>query len=136
MANEKIAHMNQLANQTLGLFDIITGMDQSEGDQRRRDYNNQISFNIEKMYKIFDEFYSSSANQSLTGQFTGFELAIKDETGSSLLKTVMRKATTDDIFDDSGKVPSATSTLATNKGLIPNIHALNSDTHTLRIQYE
>ena len=23
-----------------------------------------------------------------------------------------------------------------NKALIPNIHALNSDTHTLRIQYE
>ena len=116
MANEKIAHLNQLANQTLGLFDIITGMDQSEGDQRRRDYNNQISFNIEKMYKIFDEFYSSSANQSLTGQFTGFELAIKDETGSSLLKTVMRKATTDDIFDDSGKVRSATSMMVTNDG--------------------
>ena len=106
MANEKIAHLNQLANQTLGLFDIIVGMDQSDGDQRRRDYNNQISFNIEKMYKIFDEFYSSSSNQSLTGQFTGFELAIKDETGSNLLKTVMRKATNHDIFDDSGKVRS------------------------------
>ena len=108
MANEKIAHLNQLANQTIGLFDIIAGMDQSEGDQRRRDYNNQISFNIEKMYKILDEFYSTSSNQSLTGEFTGFELAIKDETDSNLLKTVMRKATNDDIFDESGKVRSAT----------------------------
>ena len=113
LANEKIAHLNQLANQTLGLFDIIVGMDQSDGDQRRRDYNNQISFNIEKMYKIFDEFYSSSSNQSLTGQFTGFELAIKDETGSNLLKTVMRKATNHDIFDDSGKVRSTTLILMT-----------------------
>lgn len=108
MANEKIAHLNQLANQTLGLFDIIAGMDQSESDQRKRDYNNQISFNIEKMYKIFDEFYSTSSNQSLTGEFTGFELAVKDETDSNLLKTVMRKATNDDIFDESGKVRSAT----------------------------
>ena len=106
MANEKIAHLNQLANHTIGLFDIIAGMDQSEGDQRRRDYNNQISFNIEKMYKILDEFYSTSSNQSLTGEFTGFELAIKDETDSNLLKTVMRKATSDDIFDETGKVRS------------------------------
>ena len=113
LANEKIAHLNQLANQTLGLFDIIAGMDQSDGDQRRRDYNNQISFNIEKMYKIFDEFYSSSSNQSLTGQFSGFELAIKDETDSNLLKTVMRKATNHDIFDDSGKVCSTTLMLVT-----------------------
>ena len=104
LANEKMACLNQLANQTLGLFDVITGIEQSDGDQRRRDYNNQISFNIEKMYKIFDEFYSSSSNQSLTGKFTGFELAIKDESGSNLLKTAMRKATTDDIFDESGKV--------------------------------
>ena len=114
LANEKIAHLNQLANQTLGLFDIIAGMDQSDGDQRRRDYNNQISFNIEKMYKIFDEFYSSSSNQSLTGQFSGFELAIKDETDSNLLKTVMRKATNHDIFDDSGKVLSTTLMLVTS----------------------
>ena len=114
LANEKIAHLNQLANQTLGLFDIIAGMDQSDGDQRRRDYNNQISFNIEKMYKIFDEFYSSSSNQSLTGQFSGFELAIKDETDSNLLKTVMRKATNQDIFDDSGKVRSTTLMLVTS----------------------
>ena len=114
MANEKIAHLNQLANQTIGLFDIIAGMDQSEGDQRRRDYNNQISFNIEKMYKIFDEFYSTSSNQSLTGEFTGFELAIKDETDSNLLKTVMRKATSDDIFDETGKVRSIILMLVTS----------------------
>ena len=95
-------------------------MDQSDGDQRRRDYNNQISFNIEKMYKIFDEFYSSSSNQSLTGQFTGFELAIKDETGSNLLKTVMRKATNHDIFDDSGKVRSNKWMLVTGFG--PGFH--------------
>ena len=114
MANEKIAHLNQLANQTIGLFDIIAGMDQSEGDQRRRDYNNQISFNIEKMYKIFDEFYSTSSNQSLTGEFTGFELAIKDETDSNLLKTVMRKATSDDIFDETGKVISIILMLVTS----------------------
>ena len=106
--------MNQLANQTIGLFDIIAGMDQSEGDQRRRDYNNQISFNIEKMYKIFDEFYSTSSNQSLTGEFTGFELAIKDETDSNLLKTVMRKATSDDIFDETGKVRSIILMLVTS----------------------
>lgn len=106
--------MNQLANQTIGLFDIIAGMDQSEGDQRRRDYNNQISFNIEKMYKIFDEFYSTSSNQSLTGEFTGFELAIKDETDSKLLKTVMRKATSDDIFDETGKVISIILMLVTS----------------------
>ena len=114
MANEKIAHLNQLANQTIGLFDIIAGMDQSEGDQRRRDYNNQISFNIEKMYKILDEFYSTSSNQSLTGEFTGFELAIKDETDSNLLKTVMRKATSDDIFDETGKVRSIILMLVTS----------------------
>ena len=60
------------------------------------------------MYKIFDEFYSSSSNQSLTGTFTGYELAIKDESGSNLIKTVMRKASVDDIFDESGKVQTLT----------------------------
>ena len=105
LANEKIARLNQLTNQTMGLFDVILAADQSEGGtERRRDYNNQISFNIDKMYKMFDEFHSSSSNQSLTGQFTGFDLAVKDESGSSILKTVMRRATTDDIFDDSGNV--------------------------------